>query len=76
MKQFNSIVVCIILVSTAVFTPPCSAAEPIYIGLSEPFTGQYAGYGETFKKSDRSGYQHNQHGRRDSRTAPGIGGRR
>lgn len=51
MKQRSGMVLCVILVCAAVFTTTSDAAEPIHIGLSAPLTGQYAGYGEMFKKA-------------------------
>ena len=49
MKQFSLIIVCITLACSTIFTLYSTAAEPVYIGLSEPLSGQYAEYGATFK---------------------------
>jgi len=40
-----------IMVCSLFFSASPDAKEPIHIGLSAPMTGQYAGYGDSFKKA-------------------------
>jgi len=40
-----------IMVCSLFFSALADAKEPIHIGLSAPMTGQYAGYGDRFKKA-------------------------